>query len=142
MRISQNVTPWRLSRRFTTTQGIAHTDMNMRPSEYEVALLQHLRQEFSNHLFSVAGTEDGRQHKIPGRYSLVNRQVDVAVYRQSNPSPILMADAKHYRKRIDVKAVECFIGMVDDVGADVGLLVAPRGFTAAAKQRARSRHGT
>ena len=129
---------WRLPRRFTTTQGIAHTDMNMRPSEYEDALLQQLRQEFSNHLFSVAGTEDGRQHKIPGRYSLVNRQVDVAVYRQSDPSPILMADAKHYRKRIDVKAVECFIGMVDDVGADVGLLVAPRGFTAGAKQRARA----
>jgi hypothetical protein len=95
---------WHLSRRFTTTQGIAHPDMNMRPSEYEDALLQHLRHEFSNHLFSVAGTQDGRQHKIPGRYSLVNRQVDVAVYRQSVPSPILIADAKHYRNSGDYGA--------------------------------------
>jgi hypothetical protein len=110
----------------------------MRPSDYEDALLQHLRHEFSGHLFSVAGTEDGRQHKLPGRYSLVDRQVDVAVYRRDKPSPILMADAKRYRKRIDVKAVECFMGMVDDVGADIGLLVAPRGFTTAAKQRARA----
>ncbi len=97
--------------------------MNMRPSDYEDALLQHLRHEFSNPLFSVVGTEDGRQHKILGRYSLVDRQVDVAVYRRGKPSPILMADAKRYRKRIDVRDVECFIGMVDDVGADIGLLV-------------------
>jgi hypothetical protein len=110
--------------------------MNMRPSDYEDALLQHLRHEFSNHLFSVAGTADGQQHKIPGRFSLVDRQVDVAVYRCGKPAPILMADAKRYRKRIDVRDVECFIGMVDDVGADIGLLVAPRDFTPAAKQRA------
>jgi hypothetical protein len=112
--------------------------MNMRPSDYEDALLQHLRHEFSNPLFSVVGTEDGRQHKIRGRYSKADRQIDVAVYRHGNPSPILMADAKRYRTRLDVKAVECFIGMVDDVGANIGLLVAPKGFTVAAKQRARA----
>src|SRR5215211_665474 len=110
----------------------------MRPSDYENSLLQHLRHEFSSHLFSVAGTEDGWQHKLSGQYSLVDRQVDVAVYRRGKASPILMADAKRYRKRIDVKAVECYLGMVDDVGADIGLLVAPRGFTAAAKRRARA----
>ena len=64
--------------------------------------------------------------------------MDVAVYRRGNSSPILMADAKRYRRRIDVKVVECFIGMVDDVGAGLGLLVAPRGFTPAAEQRARA----
>jgi hypothetical protein len=49
-----------------------------------------------------------------------------------------MADAKRYRRRIDIKDVECFIGMVDDVGADIGLLVAPRGFTVAAQRRAQA----
>jgi hypothetical protein len=125
-----------LSRWFTSIQEPAHADMNMRPSDYEDALLQHLRHQFSNHLFFVAGTEDERQHKVRGQYSLVDRQVDVAVYRRDKSSPILMADAKRYRDRIDVKDVECFIGMVDDVGADIGLLVAPRGFTSAAKRRA------
>ena len=112
--------------------------MNMRPNDYEDALLQHLRHEFPNHLLSVAGTEDGRQHKVHGRHSLVQRQVDVAVYRREKLRPILMADAKRYGRRIDVKDVECFIGMVDDVGADIGLLVAPKGFTAGAEQRARA----
>lgn len=112
--------------------------MNMRPSDYEDALLQHLRHEFSNHLFSVAGTEDGSQHKVRGRHSLVWRQIDVAVYRRDKRTPVLMADAKRYRKRIDVKAIDCFIGMVDDVGADIGLLVAPRGFTPGAERRAQA----
>ena len=110
----------------------------MKPSRYEDALLQHLRYEFPDHLFTVAGTEGGRQHRIPGRYSRVHRQVDVAVYRRDRTSPILMADAKRYRKRIDVKAVECFMGMVEDVGADIGLLAAPSGFTPAAEHRARA----
>ncbi|CAA9299655.1 MAG: hypothetical protein AVDCRST_MAG93-4503 [uncultured Chloroflexia bacterium] len=110
----------------------------MRAADYEDALLQHLHHQFSNHLFSVAGTEDGRQHKIYGRYSRVLRQIDAAVYCRGKSSPILMADAKRYRKPIDVKDVECFIGMVNDVGADIGLLVAPRPFTPAAQRRAQA----
>ena len=112
--------------------------MTMRPADYEDALLQHLRNEFPKRLLSVVGTENGRQHKVKGRYSLVPRQVDVAVYRRNDLTPTLIADAKRYHRRIDVKAVECFIGMVDDVGADIGLLVAPRGFTLAAQRRAQA----
>lgn len=127
---------WCLQRCFTSIPQSAHSDIDMKPNRYEDALLQYLRHEFPNHLFTVAGTEAGQQHRIPGRYSRVDRQVDVAIYRRDKTRPILMADAKRYRKRIDVKAVECFIGMVNDVGADIGLLAAPSGFTAAAEQRA------
>jgi hypothetical protein len=45
-------------------------------------------------------------------------------------------DAKHYTERIDVKDVEQFLGMLDDVGVDVGVMISPEGYSQAAINRA------
>jgi hypothetical protein len=105
------------------------------PEDYECALLEKLRLDFRPAAVCVFGTENGRLHEIQGRYSLVNRQLDAAAYRLGASRPFFIADAKRHARRLDVKHAEAFLGMVDDVGADLGLLVAPVGFTDAAVRR-------
>jgi hypothetical protein len=104
---------------------------------YEHGLLERFRYEFRAPLFSVHGTSaDGRPHRVRGRYSLVERQLDAAVYQDGESAPILVADAKHRTRLICVAVVEAFIGMLDDVGCRAGILVAPNGFTEGAQRRA------
>lgn len=104
---------------------------------YEHGLLERLRYEFRAPLFSVHGTSaDGRPHRVRGRFSLVERQLDAAVYQDEESAPILVADAKHRTRPISVAVVEAFIGMLDDVGCRAGILVAPNGFTEGAQRRA------
>ena len=50
----------------------------------------------------------------------------------------IIIDCKDYKTPVDVKAVEEFYGLLNDVGAQKGVLVCPRGFTRAAKARAES----
>jgi Restriction endonuclease len=106
--------------------------------EYEDALLQRLRQEFFEDTFVVRGTEAGMQHRVMGRFSLINRQLDVGAYRLGESRPFLLADAKKYDNKVDVKDVEMFLGMMDDVGAEIGLIAAPNGASEGAKNRARA----
>lgn len=106
------------------------------PEEYELAVLEKLRLDFAPVAVRVWGTEHGNKHHVRGRHSLVDRQLDAAAYRLGEERPFLVADAKRHRRKLDVKEVEAFLGMVDDVGAGIGLLVAPRGFTDAAERRA------
>jgi hypothetical protein len=75
---------------------------------------------------------------LPGRFSKVNRQVDVRVKASfGNLTDATMAvDCKCYSRRVDVKDVETFMGLVDDVQTDFGLLVTTAGYTEAAKNRA------
>lgn len=108
------------------------------PGDYELALLEKLRLEFAGSAIRVLGTDNNKEHKIHGRYSFVPRQLDVAAYRLGEARPFLIADAKRHSTKLDVKDVEAFIGMVEDVGAEIGLIVAPAGFTKAATQRAAS----
>ncbi|MDM8520282.1 restriction endonuclease [Anaerolineales bacterium HSG6] len=68
------------------------------------------------------------------------RQLDVAVCRPEETTPFLVADAKRHARPIDVKHVEAFLGMMDDVNAEVGILVAPMGFSKAAERRAKAAH--
>ena len=48
----------------------------------------------------------------------------------------LIVDGKYFNKNIDVKAVESFISMVEDVDAKQGILITSRGFSPAAINRA------
>ncbi|WP_295384600.1 restriction endonuclease [uncultured Thiodictyon sp.] len=106
------------------------------PADYECAVLEKLRLDFHRVAVSVHGTEGSHEHRFLGRFSLVKRQLDAAAYRFGDSRPFLIADAKRHKTKVDVKDTEAFIGMVDDIGADIGLLVAPVGFTAAAVRRA------
>jgi len=72
-----------------------------------------------------------------GVYSKVNRQIDILIeeYVAGNRFSIAI-DCKYFNKRVDVKGVEAFIGMLEDFGANKGLLITKDGFSEAALNRA------
>lgn len=75
--------------------------------------------------------------KLIGRYSKVERQIDILVesYIAGNRIRIVI-DGKFFKKRIDVKQVETFIGMLNDCEAHKGLMITQKGYTSAAINRA------
>jgi len=77
--------------------------------------------------------------KILGKFSKRMRQIDVLVRKTIGQYSINIAiDCKDYSRPADVKTVEEFHGLIEDVAAHVGALVCPLGFTSTAKERARS----
>jgi len=65
------------------------------------------------------------------------RQVDVYIEgRIAGFSFTVVVDTKHYAKPLDVKAVDEFLGMLDDIRPNMGVLVSLRGFGSGAKKRA------
>jgi hypothetical protein len=75
--------------------------------------------------------------KLDGRRSGRKRQIDVLVREQVGQYDIkIIIDCKDYNVPIDVKDVEQFYGLFEDVGAQKGVLVCPKGFTKTAKTRA------
>lgn len=75
--------------------------------------------------------------KIFGRYSKAERQIDVLIEGYiAGRKFSLIIDGKHYSKKIDVKDVEEFISMVEDVNAAQGILITSKGYTQAAINRA------
>jgi hypothetical protein len=76
--------------------------------------------------------------RIKGRISGRSRQIDVLIdvrYDTDN-SRRTIVDAKRRRRKIDVKDVEAFRGLMKDVGASYGYLVSPAGYSKAAEKRA------
>jgi hypothetical protein len=75
--------------------------------------------------------------KLPGRYTKRPRQIDVLVKDKVAQFDInIVIDCKDYKHPVDVKGVEEFYGLLDDVGAQKGVLVCPKGFTETARTRA------
>jgi hypothetical protein len=75
--------------------------------------------------------------KMQGRRSNTRRQIDVLMREKIGQYDIsVIIDCKDHKYPIDVKGVEEFYGLFQDVGAQKGVLVCPKGFTAAAKARA------
>ncbi len=71
-----------------------------------------------------------------GRRSQTQRQVDILIERRVAQFDLRIAiDCKDHKDPVDVKDVEEVIGLIDDVGANKGAIVAANGFTAAAKKR-------
>jgi len=77
---------------------------------------------------------------IVGRITGVRRQIDVLVdtRHDTDNSRRVIVDAKKRSRKIDVKDVEAFRGMMEDVGATHGYLVSPSGQTKAAEKRAQA----
>lgn len=78
-----------------------------------------------------------RDTRMPGRFSKTERQIDIriagiaaGVYYQ------IIVDTKLYNRRIDVKDVEEFIGMLNDLDCNQGMLITEGGFTRRAINRA------
>jgi len=78
-----------------------------------------------------------RDIKLDGKYSKRKRQIDILIEENVGGNIItILVDCKLYNKKIDVKSVESLIGMVEDVGADKGLMITEKGYTLGALKRA------
>ena len=78
--------------------------------------------------------------KLPGQLSGTTRQIDALVtgrFAGGVEKEVTAAvDCKHYTRNLDVTHVEAFIGLVEDVQTDMGLLITNRGYSPAAQRRA------
>ncbi len=84
--------------------------------------------------------------KLPGHLSGTTRQIDVFVEGRFAgdvlPKPSTLAvDCKCWSSTVNVPDVERFIGLVDDVRTDYGLLITTVGFSKAAQRRADNARG-
>lgn len=75
---------------------------------------------------------------VMGRITGIKRQIDVLIddRHATATSRRLIVDAKKRSRKIDVKEVEAFRGLMEDVGATHGYLVSPLGHTKGAEKRA------
>lgn len=98
--------------------------------EYEKLVFEHI-------VLSYPNAECEFNSKILGKYSNGLRQCDVIVREKFNGiEQITLVDAKYYSKKIDVKSVEMFISMSNDINADYGILITPLGYSELAYNRA------
>jgi len=76
--------------------------------------------------------------KLDGVDSETKRQIDVLVEQNIGQYQMrIVIDCKDYSKPVDVKGIEEFQGLVQDVRAQKGALVCPSGYTKSAKRRAK-----
>lgn len=98
--------------------------------EYEREIEAHFRLEYPSAYIT-------RNAKRRGRFSNALREIDVLIEQQVCDLPFrIVIDAKFRGRKIDVKDVEEFLGMVRDVCAHKAIMISPEGYTDAAIQRA------
>jgi len=77
-------------------------------------------------------------HHVIGKFSLVKRQIDVAILGELAGYRLFGAvECKHFNRNVDVKVVEAFLSFLDDVGANFGVMITNKGYSRAAKARAK-----
>lgn len=97
---------------------------------YENEIYEHMS-------FLYPGASIKQDVQLPGRYSQQDRQIDVLIEDDiAGFRTRVVVDGKHRGRRLDVTHVDCFIGLLEDVGATFGLLVTPHGYSDAALRRA------
>lgn len=75
--------------------------------------------------------------RIMGRNSGVAREIDIAIRKTVGQYKLLIViDCKDYKRPVDVKNVEEFMGLAEDVAANKAAMIGAMGFTEAAKTRA------
>jgi hypothetical protein len=76
--------------------------------------------------------------RIVGSISGRSRQIDVLIdsRHDTDNTRRIIVDAKNRKRKIDVRDVEAFRGLMEDVNAAHGYLICPAGRTAAAEKRA------
>jgi Restriction endonuclease len=79
-----------------------------------------------------------RNVKRTGKRTGAERQIDILVEQEIGQYAItIVIDCKDYHSPVDGKDVEAFMGLVEDVGANKGAIIAASGFTSTAKKRAK-----
>ena len=85
------------------------------------------------------GASISRNVKLLGVHTARTRQIDVLIEDQvAGFRTRVVVDGKYFARRVDVRHVESFIGLLEDVGATHGLMVTPHGYSKAAMRRAQS----
>ncbi|MEC4049197.1 restriction endonuclease [Flavobacterium sp. SUN046] len=98
--------------------------------KYEAEIFENFKTAYPNAKIKF-------NQKIIGRYSKVERQIDVLIEERIAGKKIrLVIDGKYYSKNVDVKDVESFISMVEDIDAAQGILITSKGYSEAAINRA------
>jgi hypothetical protein len=98
--------------------------------KYEIEIFDHFQKQYSDAVVTLDA-------KRMGLFSKVNRQIDILVEQYvAGNKIVIVVDGKYFNKKVDVKAVESFIGMLEDIGAHKGLLISKEGFSEAAYNRA------
>lgn len=107
------------------------------PDDYEEGVANFLTEKFAGRGSVV------RNVRLKSRSGVRARQIDVLVRFSLGDmgEELMVVDCKRYGTRVDVKDVEAFIGLVEDVGAAIGLLVTTEGFTSGATDRAAAARG-
>lgn len=84
----------------------------------------------------IKNTKIEKDIKLIGK-SGVERQIDVFITGEVGAFEVkIFIESKNHSTAIDIKEVESIVGMVEDVGATLGVIVCPSGFTDGAKKRA------
>jgi hypothetical protein len=75
---------------------------------------------------------------VVGKISGRSRQIDVLIdaRHDTDNTRRIIVDAKNRKRKIDVRDVEAFRGLMEDVSATHGYLISPAGHTKAAEKRA------
>ncbi len=103
--------------------------------DYEEEIFNHFKSKYPE-------SETTLNAKLNGRYSKVSRQIDILVEGYFAGSRIrLVVDGKYFKKKVDVKGVEEFIGMLSDCEAHRGILISQCGYSKAAIDRAHNDPG-
>lgn len=99
-------------------------------AEYEESIHDYLKSTYPESTVKYNQT-------VTGLYSKTKRQIDVLIEHYVAGQKIrIIVDSKYYNKKIDVKDVESFISMVEDVQASGGILITNKGYSKAAMNRA------
>jgi hypothetical protein len=79
-----------------------------------------------------------QNEKIVGRRTGRKRQIDISIRTKVGSEEVLIiVECKRLNRKCDVKEVEAFIGLKQDVGAPMAIMVSTKGFSRAAYKRAK-----
>ena len=98
---------------------------------------EHVTRFIFNSLREQFGYEsvEGNTH-LHGKISEGLRQIDVTVYKGDKQ---IIVECKRHKTKVDIKTMGEFVFMIEDVGADGGIIVSAAGFSKRAEKIAKSK---
>jgi Restriction endonuclease len=114
----------------------------MSPIRLDEPEWRQYERQIHERLLGVAGRDAEVQfdQMLRGKHSGADRQVDVLVTADfpGFGHARMAVDCKYFSSKINLTGADRFVGYIDDLPVDLGLLVTTQGFTEAAKRRVQS----
>jgi len=102
------------------------TMMRMKWRDYEKQVFEEI-----NRIYPDVNVQ--HDVRLPGRFSRTMRQVDIVITGIAAGSLFrTVIDTKYYNRKVHVKDIEQFIGMMEDIECSHGILITDKGFSSAA----------